>query len=238
LNRFLATLNRWVSAPEPAAGRSTGEDERRAWARYQPEVPVRLRLARVGDREALDAEVLDVSLGGVRLRAARPFEPGALLSIELPAAPCPARVLAYVIHSQAEEGGRWALGCSFAAELADDDLRALGAQRQRPQAPDQRQWVRFSCPIKASWAPLRSSPGDSFPARVLDISPSGVGLVVGEEVEVGTVLSLTLHGSAGGLTILASVVRAAAQGEAEWALGCSFIRELADAELGALLASA
>jgi hypothetical protein len=64
-----------------------------------------------------------------------------------------------------------------------------------------------------------------------------VGLLAGEAVETGTLLSVELFDSEGKvrLTIMASVTRVTSGKGAEWAVGCSFIRELSDKELKALV---
>ena len=57
---------------------------------------------------------------------------------------------------------------------------------------------------------------------MLDISASGIGLLVGEAVETGTLLSLELCNATGDAVqaILACVVHATPQGEGQWALPC------------------
>jgi hypothetical protein len=71
----------------------------------------------------------------------------------------------------------------------------------------------------------------------MDISPSGIGLQVGQALDVGTLLSVEMRGSGEqtALTMLASVVRAGHMPDGRCTLGCNFIRELSEEELRALL---
>jgi hypothetical protein len=72
-------------------------------------------------------------------------------------------------------------------------------------------------------------------AKVLNISASGIGLLVGAATRTGTLLSLELLGPGGQASkVLACVVHAAPHDD-QWALGCNFIRELTEQELKALV---
>ena len=130
-----------------------------------------------------------------------------------------------------------AVGCTFAAELSDEDLEPFGARRQRPHDPDQRGWVRFPCDAEAFYYPVNGTVPKPLPARAFNISPVGVGLLVPSEVPAGTLVSVELRSprQPAALTIMASVVRVTGQPGGEWALGCNFIRELSEKELQALL---
>ena len=74
-------------------------------------------------------------------------------------------------------------------------------------------------------------------ARVVDISTTGIGLLVDSYVEPETLLAVELQGDDADATytLLVEVRRAAKQGDGEWLLGCSFARELTETELRALL---
>ncbi len=66
--------------------------------RRQPRVTVRAPLtARVG--ATLDARVLDLSLGGVRLQHAGHLRPGAPCVLELPTTVCPRFLRGRIVHS-------------------------------------------------------------------------------------------------------------------------------------------
>jgi hypothetical protein len=74
------------------------------------------------------------------------------------------------------------------------------------------------------------------PGRVIDISASGLSLLVADPVDGGTLLSLQLQACTEhpAVTMLACVVRVAADPSGQWVLGCNFMRELTGRELEAL----
>ncbi|MGE3805599.1 MAG: serine/threonine protein kinase [Gemmataceae bacterium] len=77
--------------------------------------------------EKLPTRIINISPGGVALLVDRLIDAGTLLRLELQGAPefPPLMVLSYVIHVTSQSGGQWALGCAFATELNDDELRGL-----------------------------------------------------------------------------------------------------------------
>jgi hypothetical protein len=73
-------------------------------------------------------------------------------------------------------------------------------------------------------------------ARVVDISTTGIGLIVDRFVEPETLLAVEVQGAfARSYTLLVEVRHARQRGEQEWLLGCSFARDLSEDELRALL---
>jgi hypothetical protein len=183
------------------------------------------------------ARVRNLFRNGIHLVLDVRFEAGDLLKVELPALPGqPGHlVLATVIHATACQG-EWALDCVFASELPEEELHGFGAQRVKAAEPDRRTWVRFACPTRAFCTSLAGGEPDRRPAQVLDISASGMGLLVDQFHEAGTLLSLELHGPKGDFTrkILACVVRVNPEPDNQWVLGCTFIRELSEEELRGL----
>jgi hypothetical protein len=224
---------------EAAAAVPPAQDERRVWLRYPADLETTVLPAGGGDPVRFTARLRNISLGGVSVSVDRPFEPGDLLSVELPGATEQSRctVLACVVHVHRGAGGEWILGCTFSRELSEEDLEALGAHRERHGPSDQRTWVRFACAVKASYQAIAEEGAAPRPAKVVNVSASGVGLVVGEPVENGTLLSVELHAARGAFTrtMLACVVHVTARAEGEWALGCNFIRSLSAEDLKALL---
>lgn len=227
--KLLSSFSRLVRSSEEPGGAVGLESQRRVRVRYPSS-------SSLGDE--LEAGVLQVSRGGIGLLIERALETGKLLSVELPSpsGEGPFRVLAYVMHVSAQPGGRWAVCCTFAAELSDEDLGAFGARRQRTAPGDQRTWMRFTCPVQAAYQLVRDAAYAPSAARVVDISPAGIGLETDQSLEVGTLLSVELHGAGhdSALTILASVTRVTPRDNGGWTLGCHFIRELSDQELQAL----
>jgi hypothetical protein len=236
---FWRRLVGWRAPGSDASEVEAGQDDRRVWVRFPSSVQTTLQPAHGGDAERLSARVRDISRGGIRLLVETAFEPGALISVELPdpSGESSYIVLAYVIHASAADDGTWALGCTFARELSDEDLEAFGGRRKKPSRPDDRSWVRFPCSVQSSYQVVSEPEEQQRSAQVLNISASGIGLLVDQAVETGTLLSLELCSASGDAfqAILACVVHATPQGEGQWALGCNFIRELTVAELQALL---
>jgi hypothetical protein len=215
-------------------------EERRVGVRYPSAVQTTLQPVNGAQPARLSACVRNISRGGANLLVSRALEPGDMVGVDLPSPDSQSTytVLACVIHATPQSGGDWVVGCTFAQELSDAELRAFGGQRRKSPAPeDQRAWVRFPCRVKATCLLVGAAPEPPWPVEVLNISPSGIGLRVERRVETGALLSLDLHDVAGRVTtsILACVVHAAEPRDGCRVLGCNFIRELTDEELRALL---
>ena len=223
---------------KPATGQAV--EDRRLWCRHAADLETTYRPAGSDDPTRFTAVVRNLSVGGLSLEADRAFVPGDLLTVELPApaedAPSYA-ALACVVHVTDQGAGRWVLGCTFARELSDEDLAPFGARRTRPRPSDQRTWERFDCDVRANYQVATDPESGPRPAKVLNISPSGVGLLVDQPIDNGTLLSVELRSPVGGSgkTMLSCVCHVARHGEGQWALGCNFITELSESELLALL---
>src|SRR5262249_26375161 len=147
-------------------------------------------------------------------------------------------VLACVVHATRVGDTEWALGCTFSRDVGDDVLRQFGAMRQKPAtAEDNRSWMRFPCDVKALCQVVADEEAEAWPVQVLNLSPTGIGLLVSRAIDTGTLLSLELQGPSEPAphTILACVVHVTVQHDGRWALGCNFIRQLSEAELLALV---
>jgi hypothetical protein len=238
---FSRALASWKNLVGLGPQEARAGEERRVWVRHACGVETSSRPAHDPDGERLSVRVRDVSCGGISLTVDRPFEPGELLGIELPAEPAgeESAVLACVVRCDAQPGGGWVLGCTFAASLRDRDLQLFGAVRARPGEPDQRAWMRFDSKARAFYRAVNGPEGALLPATVLNVSASGVALEVPQPQPLGALISLDLRAGDHFLfSTLACVVRvttpaAAVGGQA--VLGCNFIGELADAQLRALL---
>jgi len=204
--------------------------ERRVWVRCKVETEPTCRLAARPD-PPLETRVRDISPTGISLLVKRPFERGTTLIVEFPDVP---PVEARVLHVTSKGQSEWALGCQFARELAWDDVRAHVV---RP-APDnffhRRDWQRCPCVTDALYQVAATGATERRPAKVVDICPSGVGLLVDQAVAIGELLNLELPGTTP-VSIAASVVRVSpGDSPKEWALGCIFLGELGEADLEAL----
>ncbi|MCI0462437.1 MAG: PilZ domain-containing protein [Gemmataceae bacterium] len=237
---FQRTLSFWkrLLGRSPSEPSEATEQDRRVWVRYPADLETTYAEAGGGGRR-LAARVRNVSLGGVNLAVDRPLDPGALLSIELPEAGehTPSAVLACVVHVTQASAEEWHAGCTFSRELTETDLEAFGAQRPAPEAGEQRIWPRFACDVKAVCQAVANPESGPQPARVLNLSRSGVGLLLPKRFDNGTLLSVEFQAADSSFrrTVLACVVRINARPDGQQALGCNFIRSLSEEDLRLLL---
>src|SRR5262245_1106707 len=101
---FERTISFWrrLLGRAPAGGTDAPPDlgERRVWVRYPADLTTTYQPAGNGTHARYSARVRNISLGGINLLVSRPFDPGELLSVELPGAPegGTTTALACVIH--------------------------------------------------------------------------------------------------------------------------------------------
>ena len=97
---------------------------------------------------------------------------------------------------------------------------------------ERRVWVRYPCDRPTQYVPDDEPPQS---ARILDISRGGAKIVVGQDHEAGSLLSLELPGPDGKAVCaaLACVVHTRQAGAEEWVLGCNFSKELEEEHLHA-----
>jgi hypothetical protein len=218
-------------------GRGTPpEAERRDSVRYPSTIETVCRPAERPDALPLPARVQDISAGGINLVVGRRFEPGDLLSVDIPSGEeGTSTVLACVVWADRARGGGWSLGCVLTTTLADDELIRLGARPPRPSAPDPRAAVRVPCQARAQYQRVRLPDSPPETAEVVNLSAGGIALLVDEPVDLGEVLSLGLHAGDGEVVgnVLASVVRVASQ-NGRRLVGCNFIGELGAEQMKAL----
>ena len=236
LQRLLSLCRRLVGGrPSPA---EPPEDDRRVWVRHPSNAETVVQPIDNGTPTRLSARVQNVSRGGISLTMNRRFKAGEMISIELPggSAERTATVLACIVHVKPAGPEQWSLGCIFSEELSDEDLGAFGARRERPPHPspegaENRAWKRFNCKVKVSHQLVGDAEKKTWPAEVVNISASGIGLGVAHSVETGAILNLKLE-NPGGQTrdLLACVVLVIASG-GDWLLGCNFIDELYETDL-------
>lgn len=236
------TFWRWLTGQPIALESSDAEpesnDERRVWLRYAANLNIRCEEVN-GDADAtVPAQIDDISRGGIKVISRQRFEPGTVLSVELPAArgQTPLAVLACVVRAKPHGEREWAMGCRFSGELNEEHLQAFGAAKTRSETPDARGWTRFSCDANVFFQNVSREKSQRSIGRLLNISAAGMALQVPEDVAVGELLSTELRDAAGSsvVNILACVVHVQASDEGR-TLGCNFIRELSDKDLQALL---
>jgi PilZ domain-containing protein len=227
------------SSVEPALKCETSScDERRLWMRYATNLVGKLHMPdrRAGDKVL--AQIRDLSAAGANLVIDRPLQTGQMVTLELQADIGEIHsVLACVVHVNEERAGSWSLGCIFSRELSNEDLGAFGALKIPTDLGDPRTWVRFPINVKASCRKVGDAGDTSNPGEVLNISASGIGLLMPVAVEAGTLLNVDLLDANGHAlrTILACVVHTTERNGGDHAVGCNFIRELTEEELQTLL---
>lgn len=216
----------------------SSNEERRAAVRYRVTLTASYQPAD-NPSDSRQARIRDISVLGVGLLLSRQLEMGTLLEIELRRANgCPVRtVLARVVHVEAEEHGAWLVGCAFTTELTDAELRLFQAERVRPATPDCRRWVRFPCNVETVCYTCQTAPGESRPARVVNVSAGGIGLLLPCDFAEGTLLHFQMPAdmSQPGRAMLVRVVRTLPHAKGVWFLGCEFADRLGDEDLRRLL---
>jgi hypothetical protein len=235
LRLLMATIRRWL----PVGSTTSPGLDRRVWVRSLSDVETNCKLAEAPATGRMAARIRNISRGGANLLIPQRLDPGALLSIELPgdAAGDEYFVLACIIHSNLQPNGEWSLGCTFARELSEEEVQSLVSKPIAPFESDERSFVRFPCPTKATYQFVNAPERPAGTAKVLNLSPKGIALAVPETIEVGTLLSLDVHALSGTtkVTRLASVTRLIPQEAGEWSIGCNFISRLSDQDMRALL---
>jgi hypothetical protein len=106
-----------------------------------------------------------------------------------------------------------------------------------PVLTDQRAAVRYLNDRDAFSYSLGKGSDVCLVAHVHDLSRNGIGLVLAEDVAVGTVLNVELQSKSQKLPcfLLARVVWSKARADGSRLVGCQFARPLSVAELRALL---
>jgi hypothetical protein len=184
------------------------------------------------------ARILDVGVGGIRLRLTNALKQGTMIRIDLPkVSGANTSVLACVMHTHQVERSAWEVGCNFSLELSEDEVRAFGAEKTPAGRDDLRAWVRHSARGTVVYRELPGTEGPPDVAELVNLSPAGVGLIVPGPVEPGTALLVSLKrlDDKPDRTILACVVYQSEREDGKFAIGCNFLHQLPEKELDDLL---
>ena len=105
---------------------------------------------------------------------------------------------------------------------------------------ERRAFVRYGTELEVTGCSAGSLKRAGWPARVVNLSLGGVGLLLRHRFEIGSPLAIELQNRAGTgrRTVLARVAHATAvrdQGQPCWLTGCAFTTPLAEAELRTFL---
>jgi hypothetical protein len=188
------------------------------------------------------AYIRDISTLGIAINLPQEVTMGTVLEIELQSVSASPirRVMARVVHVEQEERGWWAAGCAFIEELTAHELNLVHAEAIRSKATDQRRWLRFPCNVETVCYTCETAPGERRPARVVNISAGGIGLLLACQFEQGTLLQFELPADLNqpARLSLVRVVRVLEQSPGTWFHGCEFAVQLAEDDLRRLLQQA
>ncbi|MCA9188182.1 MAG: PilZ domain-containing protein [Pirellulaceae bacterium] len=166
----------------------------------------------------IDAVLLDISLGGAKLRVAQPLPEGERLTlrihpigvdevIDVEAAVCWSRIAAT---------GDWWLGCSFTPRLPEYILSRLA----EGQVLDRRHNERMPVDLRtaASWELSR----DAFQAEIRDISRDGFCLQTTRPGPIGGRVMLRLRQDDGTMDLVTGKCRWQIESSDGFLMGCEF----------------
>lgn len=225
-------------ADDDEDGGTISLDDRRAHTRYDLSVDTVCRLA-AANSPTLNARLKDISAGGANLWLDRPIPEGSMICIDLPLAghSAPVTVLACVMHTVELHEGGWSHGCTFSAELGEEELSEFGARKEKSAPGDNRLWKRFATYGTADYELVPPDGETEGMGEITNISPSGIGIVVDRPIEPGTALRLDLHrtNASRRLTILGCVVYLGEPRGDGWLVGCNFINELTPQDIDVLM---
>jgi hypothetical protein len=107
--------------------------------------------------------------------------------------------------------------------------------RPPPAAAERRMSARYPCSLSISCQPTAAA-GKVLAARSLDVSFEGLGLVLPQPLEPGTLVEVEMRNAAGNFARirLLLVVHTRPNPEGGWLLGGTFYTELTSEELHAL----
>lgn len=105
------------------------------------------------------------------------------------------------------------------------------------QALERRGWIRFTCDLDATCLPSAEDPEVLWPARVLNLSCGGVGLLVSRRFEPDTLLQIELQTAKRSFSrpLLVQVLHVTGHQTGGWLIGCSFPQPLSEEELHQLM---
>lgn len=184
-------------------------------------VPARVTLRRLGEERtaAIDAELIDISSGGTKLRISAPlhFEESVEMHIEIPCIDMDCHVLAMVRHIREAEDGRWIVGCSVQPPLDEHGISGLATY----PIVERRRWPREQTSLRAT---VRQQLGrvDSE-AVIQNFAPGGFCILLTGPCEVGERIHVTLSEPPAREASIESRVHWQLQSSEGYRTGCTFV---------------
>src|SRR5260370_30006423 len=135
--------------PNPTSAMATNTPtslgvDRRVWVRYSCDLQSTCHSQKGTDELSWSARVRDISRGGLNLQLNRFFEPGSILSVDVPLGPdlTTRALIVRVVHALNFGPASWSLGCAFEKPLEEEDLLAFQAKKVSVSSDDKRAWIR------------------------------------------------------------------------------------------------
>jgi hypothetical protein len=96
---------------------------------------------------------------------------------------------------------------------------------------------RFACDRPSFWVEWGGPTDESSPARLQNISVTGLCLVTAAPIRPGTIVVVRLHSEARGMArqLVARVVHSTQQADGQWLSGAAFLRQLSVLELEVII---
>lgn len=115
-------------------------------------------------------------------------------------------------------------------------LQAPNGAAEDPTSRECRVYPRHSCQVTTLCQPTGSNE-TRWPALMSNVSQGGVAVVLGRRFERKTCLALELPGKDAddAYTVFVRVVHLRSNGDGSWTLGCQFVSDLSEEELGRLV---
>ena len=122
--------------------------------------------------------------------------------------------------------------------MSNTSTSSAGAPGCRIECRNRRAAVRHASTMEASYHPIAVPAfGPSCPARIWDLSQSGIAVIVPHRYEAGAVLSVVPEVLPQHLSpaLEARVLRVTPHGDGLWMAGCELLTPLSEHDLHALL---
>lgn len=108
-------------------------------------------------------------------------------------------------------------------------------EAQRLARANHRATVRYRCAPATTGKVFLAEDQELRRAWVMNISKTGIGVILPRPLPVGASLTIQMRSSLGTVDMTAHVIHATRQNQAEWFIGCEFTEPLLDDELDELL---
>jgi c-di-GMP-binding flagellar brake protein YcgR len=184
---------------------------------------IRVKIERRGDASAkeFDAELIDISHGGVKLSAAScpAIREAVLLRLVLPEIDLDLQVDARVCWSRPGPGELWYLGCALQPSLPDRVLTDLAINGFLQRRRDPRRQVDLGAQMRCEGVP------EAVDVRIVDFSSGGLRIRSPQEAEMGQRLLLQLEDGPDATDSFLAKAAWQLRREDGYELGCTFVNK-------------